>query len=146
MKRVCCRNLDILLCMAIMALPHGNAYAQAVGPEVQEGGTAPEKQADKQEPQTATGSAKAAEKKGSWLLAPIPINSPAIGAGLEWAVARVFPINSKDEVSPPSTIGIGGVFTNNGSRAVVVGGRLYLKEDKFRIATAFGTANVNLDI
>jgi hypothetical protein len=86
------------------------------------------------------------DKKGSWLFAPIPINSPAIGAGLQWAVARVFPLNKKDEISPPSTVGIGGVFTNNGSRAVAIGARLYLKEDKYRLTTAFGNANVNLDI
>src|SRR5205085_254902 len=77
------------------------------------------------------------DKKGSWLFAPIPINSPAIGAGLQWAVARVFPLNKKDEISPPSTVGIGGVFTNNGSRAVAIGARLYLKEDKYRFTTAF---------
>jgi outer membrane protein assembly factor BamA len=91
-------------------------------------------------------SAKASEKKGEWLLAPIPINSPAIGAGLEWAVARVFPINKRDEVSPPSTVGVGGVFTNNGSKALALGGRIYLKQDRYRLATAFGTASVNADI
>src|SRR5689334_10767410 len=88
-----------------------------------------------------TDSTKPAEKKGEWLIAPIPINSPAIGAGLEWAVGRVFPMNKKDEVSPPSTIGAGGVFTNNGSKALAIGGRLYLKQDKYRIATAIGSAS-----
>jgi len=92
------------------------------------------------------GATTSPDKKASWLFAPIPINSPAIGAGLQWAAARVFPINSKDEVSPPSTVGIGGVFTNNGSRAFVFGGRLYLKEDRYRFALAAGTADVNLDI
>jgi hypothetical protein len=90
--------------------------------------------------------ASSSDKKGSWLFAPIPINSPAIGAGLEWAAARVFPLNKKDEISPPSTIGIGGVFTNNGSRAVAIGARLYVKQDKYRFAAAFGSADVNLDI
>ena len=93
-----------------------------------------------------TDTKKPEEKKGEWLLAPIPINSPAIGAGLEWVVARVFPIDKKDELSPPSTVGVGGVFTNNGSKAIAVGGRIYLKNDKYRFATAFGTASVNVDI
>jgi hypothetical protein len=88
----------------------------------------------------------AAEKGGEWLVAPIPINSPAIGAGLEWAVARVFPFSKSDEKSPSSAIGIGGVFTNNGTSAVAAGGRLYLKEDKYRVTAAAGTASVNLDI
>src|SRR4051812_49136899 len=86
------------------------------------------------------------DKKGSWLFAPIPISSPAIGSGLEYAVARVFPLNKKDEISPPSTVGLGGVFTNNGSRALALGARLYMKEDRFRFVVALGNADVNLDI
>ena len=58
------------------------------------------------------------ERKGEWLLAPIPISSPAIGSGLEWAVARLFPFNKKDEVSPASAVGVAGIFTNNGSDSV----------------------------
>jgi outer membrane protein assembly factor BamA len=61
-------------------------------------------------------------------------------------VARVFPFSRNDAVSPPSAVGIGGVFTNNGSRAVAVGGRLYLKEDKYRVAVGAGTASINFDI
>ena len=41
------------------------------------------------------------EKRGEFLIAPIPINSPAIGAGLEWAVAYVFPFNKQDKIPPP---------------------------------------------
>ena len=59
---------------------------------------------------------------------------------------RVFPLDKKDEISPPSAVGIAGVFTNNGSRAIALGGRLYLKGDKYRVAAAFGTASVNLDV
>jgi hypothetical protein len=89
---------------------------------------------------------KKADKSGSWIVAPIPINSPAIGAGMEWAVARLFHLDKKDEVSPASAVGAGGVFTNNGSRGVVFGGRLYLKQDKYRVTTAFGRADINLNI
>jgi outer membrane protein assembly factor BamA len=87
-----------------------------------------------------------AEKKGEWLFAPIPVNSPAIGGGFQWAVARVFPFNKRDEVSPPSVVGVGGLFTNNGSKGIVVGGRLYLKEDRYRITAAVGSASINFDI
>lgn len=90
--------------------------------------------------------ARAQTQKGEWLLAPIPINSPAIGTGLEWIVARVFPINKKDQISPNSIAGIGGVFTNNGSRAAVLGGKFYLREDRYRFLTVFGNASVNADI
>jgi outer membrane protein assembly factor BamA len=86
------------------------------------------------------------EKKGEWLVAPIPISSPAIGAGLEWAVGYMFPFNKKDKISPSSVIGVGGLFTNNGSRAIAVGGRLYFKEDKYRFTVAAGDAKINADI
>jgi len=90
--------------------------------------------------------AKSSDKKGEWLFAPIPVSSPAIGSGLEFAVARLFPFNKKDEVSPASTVGVGGIFTNNGSRGLAIGGRLYLKEDRIRIATAIASATVNFDV
>jgi len=44
------------------------------------------------------------EKRGEFLIAPIPINSPAIGAGLEWAVAYVFPFNKQDKIPPPFSV------------------------------------------
>jgi hypothetical protein len=50
------------------------------------------------------------EKRGEFLIAPIPINSPAIGAGLEWAVAYVFPFNKQDKIPPHIVFGIGGLF------------------------------------
>src|SRR4051794_13996085 len=121
MNRVCHRNLDLLLCIAVLAMPGWKAHAQPVAPAVQESGTAAKTQPENQEQQTTTDAPKVEEKKGEWLFAPIPISSPAIGSGLEWAVARLFPINKKDEISPPSTVGIGGLFTNNGSRALAVG-------------------------
>ena len=90
--------------------------------------------------------AKSSEKKGEWLFAPIPISSPAIGSGLEWAVARLFPFNKRDEVSPASAVGVAGIFTNNGSRGFAMGSKLYLKEDRFRVTAAIAHAKVNFDV
>jgi outer membrane protein assembly factor BamA len=81
-----------------------------------------------------------------WIFAPIPINSPAVGAGLEFAVARLFRADKSDKVSPPSALAVGGLITSNGSRALAFGGRLYLKEDKYRLTAGVGTADVNADI
>lgn len=85
-------------------------------------------------------------KRGEWLFAPIPISSPAIGAGLTWAVGYIFPFTKGDKVSPPSMIGIGGLFTNNGSKAIAIGGKLYLKEDKYRLTVGIGHAGINADV
>ena len=86
------------------------------------------------------------EKRGEWLLAPIPISSPAIGSGIEWAVGYLFPFNKQDKISPNSVVGVGGLFTNNGSRAIAVGGRMYFKEDKYRLTVAAGGARINADV
>ncbi len=86
------------------------------------------------------------EKRGEFLLAPIPVTSPAIGSGLEWAVAYVFSFNKQDKLSPSSVVGIGGLFTNNGSRALAAGGKLYFKQDKFRLTGAVGGADINADV
>jgi hypothetical protein len=86
------------------------------------------------------------EKRGEWVLAPIPIVNPAIGAGLAWAVGYLFPLSTEDKISPNSVVGVGGLFTNNGSHAVAAGGRLYFKEDKYRFTVAGGSAKINADI
>jgi hypothetical protein len=56
------------------------------------------------------------------------------------------PFNKQDKMSPPSMIGMGGLFINNGSRGVVIGARLYLKEDKYRVTLAGGHASINADL
>jgi hypothetical protein len=43
-------------------------------------------------------------------------------------------------------IGMGGLFTNNGSRGIAIGARLYLKEDKYRESLAGGHASINADL
>lgn len=85
------------------------------------------------------------EKRGSFIIAPIPISSPAFGSGLLLITAYVFNLNQQDKSSPPSWLGIAGAFTNNGTRALAVGGRLYLKENKYQTTFAMAKGRVNLD-
>ena len=98
------------------------------------------------EEKTEANDATNSEKKGEWMLAPIPVSSPAIGSGLEWAVARLFPFNKKDELSPASSVGVAGIFTNNGSRGIAIGGRLYVKQDRYRVAAGIADASINFDV
>ena len=58
----------------------------------------------------------------------------------------VFPFSRQDKISPDSVAGAGGLFTNNGSRAIAFGSKLYIKEDRYRITTAGGGALINADI
>jgi len=85
------------------------------------------------------------EKRGSFIIAPIPISSPAFGSGLLLITAYVFKLNETDKTSPPSWIGMAGVFTNNGTRGLALGGRLYLKENKYQTTFAVAKGRANLD-
>jgi len=83
---------------------------------------------------------------GTFVVAPLPISSPAIGSGIVPVLGYIFPISTKDKVSPPSTIGAAGLFTNNGSRGFGVGGQLFFKENTYEVTSGFVHGNVNYDI
>jgi hypothetical protein len=85
------------------------------------------------------------EKRGSWVIAPIPVNSPAFGAGLILGAGYIFKLNKEDTLSPPSTIGAAAAFTNNGSRGLVIAGRLYFDENRYQTTVAIGTGKANYD-
>jgi hypothetical protein len=124
------------------------AQDQSHSPGVPADGSTPQSKAAQDEGNGLAGlsASSSSEKKGEWLFAPIPLSSPAIGSGLEFAVARLFPFNKKDEISPASAVGVAGLFTNNGSRGLAVGGKLYMKEDKYRVAVGLGDASINFDL
>jgi len=139
-------RLVLGLAVALAALP---LAAQADVPSTAGAADSQSAQAQAGQDQTQKSDAQVDapdEKKGEWVLAPIPIRSPAIGAGLQFVVARLFYLDKHDKVSPPSGVGLGGVFTNNGSRALALGGKLYFKEDRYRLTAIYGAADVNADI
>jgi hypothetical protein len=85
------------------------------------------------------------EKRGSIVIAPIPISSPAFGSGLLLIAGYVFKFDKEDAVSPPSWVGLGGAFTSNGTGALALGTRLYLKENKYQTTLAVMKGRANLD-
>jgi hypothetical protein len=84
-------------------------------------------------------------KRGSLVIAPIPISSPAIGTGLVVAIGYVFKLKQDDKLSPPSTVGMAGARTNGGSRAGAIGGRLYFGENKYQTTLAVAKGHANFD-
>lgn len=84
-------------------------------------------------------------KRGQLIIAPIPISSPAVGSGLILAFGYVFKLNQDDKLSPPSTVGLVGAFTNSGSRGGGIGGRLYFSENKYQTTFALVKGRVNFD-
>jgi hemolysin activation/secretion protein len=85
-------------------------------------------------------------KRGEIVVAPFPLSNPAIGSGVVVAGGYLFPPRKNDEISPSSVIGGGGFYTNNGSWAWGVGAKLYLKQDRFRLALAYGRAQLHYDL
>ncbi|HSE26168.1 MAG TPA: BamA/TamA family outer membrane protein [Pyrinomonadaceae bacterium] len=96
--------------------------------------------------QDQTQTAKPAKRKrGDLVIAPIPTTSPTVGSGLVLVLGYVFKLKEDDDLSPPSTVGGVAAFTSNGSRGVVLGGRLYFAENKYQATFAFGKGRVNYD-
>ena len=85
------------------------------------------------------------EKRGSLVIAPIPISSPAFGSGLLLITAYVFKFNKEDQVSPASWVGLATAFTNNGTRGLASGAKLYLDENKYQTTFAVMKGRANLD-
>lgn len=85
------------------------------------------------------------EKRGSLILAPIPIKSPAFGAGMIIGVGYVFKLKEGDKLSLPSTIGLAAPITNNGTRGMFIGAQLNFGENKYRTTFAIGKGRANLD-
>ena len=84
-------------------------------------------------------------KRGTFIIAPIPISSPAVGSGLVVVVGYVFNFNQEDKLSPPSTVGMVGAFTNSGTRGGVLGGKLYFSENKYQTTFVLAKGRVNFD-
>lgn len=81
--------------------------------------------------------------RGAFVVAPLPISSPAIGTGIVPVLGYIFPFSTKDKVSPPSTIGAAGLITDNGSRGFAVGGQLFFKENTYELTTGYVHGNVD---
>ena len=85
-------------------------------------------------------------RRGEFVVAPIPISSPALGTGIIPVLAYIFRLDREDEVSPPSVLGAAGLITNNGSRAFAVAGQLYMKRDTYHASAAFLQGNLNYNL
>jgi hypothetical protein len=98
------------------------------------------------QPETQPKKKKKLSLPAGLVIAPLPISSPALGSGMTPVLADIFPLSKNDKVSPPSTIGAAGLFTDNGSRGFAVGGQLFLKENTYEIVSGFVHGNVNYNI
>jgi hypothetical protein len=84
--------------------------------------------------------------RGAIVAAPLPIVSPAIGAGIIPCVGYIFPFGKDDKVSPPSTIGAAGLITNNGSSGFGVAAQLFMKENTYQVTSLYVHGNVDYNL
>jgi Omp85 superfamily domain len=89
---------------------------------------------------------KTGKRGGNFVIAPLPISSPAVGSGIIPVVAYIFPLNSHDKVSPPSAVGAAGLITDNGSRAFAAAGQLFIRRDTYRLTSIFVQGNLNYNL
>ena len=89
---------------------------------------------------------KSHRSRGSFVIAPLPISSPALGTGIIPVAAYIFPFRRGDTVSPPSVVGMAGLATNNDSRGFAAYADLYMKEKTYRVTAAYVRGTLNYDL
>jgi hypothetical protein len=85
-------------------------------------------------------------KTGAFVIAPLPISSPALGSGVVPVFAYIFPTGTAGKTSPASLLGAVGLVTDNRSRAIALGGELYLKQNTYRTTAVYARGNLNYDL
>ncbi len=86
------------------------------------------------------------ESRGAVIVAPLPISSPALGAGFTPVLGYIFPFSTNDKSSPPSIVAVAGLATDNGSRGIVLAGQLYFGENTYRTTVVYARGNLNYDL
>jgi hypothetical protein len=107
-------------------------------------GATPQQQS--QAPDTDKDKQRREYPRGSFVIAPLPIVSPAIGSGIVPVLAYIFPLQMRDENSPPSLLGVAGLITDNSSRAFAVGTDLYLKQARYELKSFYFRGNLDYNL
>jgi Omp85 superfamily domain len=89
---------------------------------------------------------KKTKHSGSLVIAPLPIVSPALGAGLIPVLGYITPLPAKNKAATPSVFGVGGLITNNGSRGFALGADLYLKQDRYEVEPVYAHGSLDYNL
>ncbi|MFK7871521.1 MAG: BamA/TamA family outer membrane protein [Roseobacter sp.] len=79
---------------------------------------------------------------GSVLAVPLPFSNPTLGSGFAAGVAWLF---TADEGSRSSSIGIGGLRSNNGSEGLAFGTDLNFRANRYQFSFLAGSVDLNYD-
>ena len=139
--------------LSVCISPIGVARAQENLPEST--GSLSDSQSSKTQQSQTNGSSETEEEseqkkprgsRGSFVIAPLPISSPALGTGIIPVVGYIFPFRRDDTVSPPSVVGVAGLATNNDSRGFAAYADLYMKEKTYRVTAVYVRGTLNYDL
>ena len=83
--------------------------------------------------------------RGEWFAVPVPLRTPQLGWGIVGLTGYIFSLDRKNPRTPPSVIGVGGGYFENESWFGFGGGRLFLKEDRWRIVAGGAAGRLNYD-
>jgi hypothetical protein len=89
---------------------------------------------------------KKSDHSGAFVAAPLPIVSPALGAGIVPVLGYITPIPAKDRELTPSVIGAGGLITNDGTRGFGLGADLYLDKDRYEVESVYAHGNLDYNL
>jgi hypothetical protein len=79
----------------------------------------------------------------AFTIVPGPTYNPSLGWGLMLIPLAMYDVDPKDKVSPGSTTGLFGMYTENGSWAAGLQQKLYLAQDTWRLKGMAGVVSVN---
>jgi hypothetical protein len=106
----------------------------------------PEQKSETKEEKKKQKEEKKSDRAGSFVVAPLPIVSPALGTGIIPIAGYITPVPAKDRDIAPSVIGAGGLITNNGSRGFALGGDLYLKQARYELESVYAHGNLDYNL
>lgn len=86
-------------------------------------------------------------QKGNFIVVPIPISNPTLDSGLVVGGAYFYPQTEEQKKRQPASLtALGGLYTSNDSRAVVIAQQNYWKNDRWRFTGAAGAADLRLSL
>jgi hemolysin activation/secretion protein len=97
----------------------------------------------KAQPQDEEQKSSANTNKAKFAAIPVLNYNESTGLGLGAMVGVFYPVDRKDDVSPPSSTMVFGFYAKNKTNAFGLGQKLYLKEDTYRLTMALVRASIN---
>lgn len=86
-------------------------------------------------------------QRGDFVIVPIPISNPTLESGLVAGAAYFYPQTEEQKKSQPASVTVlGGMYTSNNSKALVVAQQNYWKDDTWRFTGAAGAADLRLTL